>query len=209
MSFNATQAMAPKDNSMVGLVGDSQGDRQKKRRRYTFVFMSKKTHTSQNPSTKPRQGIPCRSLLFQKTGRKPILPCVLPLAQAFFCTLCFPSLFGVGLLVMAQLAPFDIGQVKAHMHHGLGAVKISQILLKADGKSKWTDTAVQDCMNKFLADKSCRGERPEGSGPPPQNKIGKVRSEVQGRTESYSSPPQGSVLMAQGFVGFAGGGSPW
>jgi hypothetical protein len=52
---------------------------------------------------------------------------------------------------MAQFTPFDVGQVKAHMHHGLGAQRISQIVTEADGKTKWTDTAVQDCMNKLLA----------------------------------------------------------
>ena len=33
-----------------------------------------------------------------------------------------------------QLDEFDVGQVKAHMHHGLGSTTISGIMLKADGK---------------------------------------------------------------------------
>jgi len=65
---------------------------------------------------------------------------------------------------MSQLTPFDVGQVKAHMHHGLGAVRISQILRKADGKSKWSDTAVQDCMNKLAENPGWRGERAKGTG---------------------------------------------
>ena len=68
--------------------------------------------------------------------------------------------------VMSQFSSFEVGQVKAHMHHGLGAVKISRILLKPDGKSQWSVTAVQDCMDKLNADSSWRGERAEGSGPP-------------------------------------------
>jgi hypothetical protein len=50
------------------------------------------------------------------------------------------------------------------MHHGLGAQRISQIVVKADGKSKFSDTAVQDCMNKLLGNPRWRGERAAGSG---------------------------------------------
>ena len=33
-----------------------------------------------------------------------------------------------------QLSAFEIGQIKAHVYHGLGAAQIARILVKADGK---------------------------------------------------------------------------
>ena len=33
-----------------------------------------------------------------------------------------------------QLAAFEIGQIKAHVYHGLGAAQIARIFVKADGK---------------------------------------------------------------------------
>ena len=69
---------------------------------------------------------------------------------------------------MAQFSPFDIGQIKAHMHHGLGGAAISRILVKADGKSQWTEKACQDAVNKLNSDPSWRGERQQGSGAPRQ-----------------------------------------
>ena len=63
---------------------------------------------------------------------------------------------------MAQLTPFEVGQVKAHMYHDLGARRIAGIICRADG-TKFSDTAIQDCMNKLLENKHWRGERAEGS----------------------------------------------
>ena len=67
---------------------------------------------------------------------------------------------------MAQFSPFEVGQVKAHMHHGLGAQRIAAIVLKADGKTHFSITAVQGIMDKLLAKPSWKGERAEGSGAP-------------------------------------------
>ena len=33
---------------------------------------------------------------------------------------------------------FELGQIKAHIHHGLGPLAISRILVKPDGESQWT-----------------------------------------------------------------------
>ena len=65
-----------------------------------------------------------------------------------------------------QLTPFEVGQVKAHAHHGLGPTAIARILLKPDGKSHWSDRAIADTLEALEADPSWRGERQEGSGRP-------------------------------------------
>ena len=65
-----------------------------------------------------------------------------------------------------QLSPFEVGQVKAHMEHGLGCKKIAERLYKADGKKTFGETVVVNCMNKLIEDPSWRGERQEGSGAP-------------------------------------------
>ena len=65
-----------------------------------------------------------------------------------------------------QLGPFEVGQIKAHVEHGLGCNAISKRLFKPDGKSHWTETAIVNAMSKLKQDKSWRGERQEGSGPP-------------------------------------------
>jgi len=39
----------------------------------------------------------------------------------------------VSISAMSQFSPFEVGQVKAHMHHGLGAQRISGILERSVG----------------------------------------------------------------------------
>ena len=65
-----------------------------------------------------------------------------------------------------QFTGFDIGQIHAHMYHGLGATAISRILTKPDGKTHWTDTAIQNAMDKLTAAPTWKGVREEGSGAP-------------------------------------------
>ena len=74
-----------------------------------------------------------------------------------------------------QLSPFEVGQIKAHMHHGLGASAISRIISrppKLDGDDSrgsdahWSDTTIANAMQKLEANPSWRGEREVGSGPP-------------------------------------------
>ena len=65
-----------------------------------------------------------------------------------------------------QMSPFEVGQVKAHLHHGLKAAAISRIMAKSDGISQWTSKAVKTVVKKLKADPSWRGERAEGSGAP-------------------------------------------
>ena len=62
-----------------------------------------------------------------------------------------------------QFSPFEIGQIKAHVYHGLGAAQIARILVKADGKTHWSDQAVQNQMDKLDGNRKWRGERREGS----------------------------------------------
>ena len=65
-----------------------------------------------------------------------------------------------------QLTPFEVGQVKAHMEHGLGCTAIAKRVLKPDGKTNFGERAIVNCMNKLKADPGWRGERAEGSGAP-------------------------------------------
>ena len=67
---------------------------------------------------------------------------------------------------MAQLGPFDIWQIKAHVHHGLSGAAISRILVQADGESQWSETAIQVAIRKIHANPEWRGDREEGSGRP-------------------------------------------
>jgi transposase len=62
-----------------------------------------------------------------------------------------------------QLSAFEIGQIKAHVYHGLGAAQIARILVKADGKTHWSDNAVQTQIDKLDEKPNWRGERREGS----------------------------------------------
>ena len=65
-----------------------------------------------------------------------------------------------------QLTPFDVGQVKAHLEHGLSAASIADRMFKQDGKTKFGPTAIQNTINKLKENPSWRGEREEGSGRP-------------------------------------------
>ena len=68
--------------------------------------------------------------------------------------------------VKSQFTPFEVGQVKAHVYHGLSGAEISRIILKPDGTNKWSDKAVQDVVARLNDDPSWRGERAQGSGAP-------------------------------------------
>ena len=63
-----------------------------------------------------------------------------------------------------HLGPFEAGQVKAHMEHGLGCVAIAGKVFRADGKTPFGNTAIVNCMNKLRENSLWRGEREEGSG---------------------------------------------
>ena len=79
------------------------------------------------------------------------------------------SHFGLQALAMVgqyQFTPFDVGQIKAHMHHGLGPAAIAALMWKADGVSQWSANGVKDPMDKLADDPQYRGERAKGSGPP-------------------------------------------
>ena len=65
-----------------------------------------------------------------------------------------------------QLGPFEVGQIKAHMEHGLGCTTISKKIFKADGITNFSEHAIWTAMCKLKEDKGWRGEREEGSGAP-------------------------------------------
>ena len=65
-----------------------------------------------------------------------------------------------------QLSPFEIGQIKAHMSHGLECTAISKLVLKADGKSTFSKECINQAMQKLTANPKWRGERAIGSGAP-------------------------------------------
>ena len=65
-----------------------------------------------------------------------------------------------------QLSPFEVGQVKAHMEHGLGSTEISRRVFKPDGKSNFSETAILQCMGKLKKNPRWRDDRAEGSGAP-------------------------------------------
>ena len=65
---------------------------------------------------------------------------------------------------MAHFTPFEVGQVKAHLHHGLGPGDIAKIIYKPDGKNRYSHTAVANIIAKLGADRNYRGQRKAGSG---------------------------------------------
>ena len=75
-----------------------------------------------------------------------------------------PLVLVVALMTSAtRLTPFEVGQVKAHMEHGLGCTSIMKRVKRADG-STFGETAIVNCMNKLKKTPRWRGEREEGSG---------------------------------------------
>ena len=65
-----------------------------------------------------------------------------------------------------RLGPFEVGQIKAHMEHGLGCTAIQKKIFRKDGKTTFSETAIVDAMNKLKQQPSWRGDREEGSGAP-------------------------------------------
>ena len=60
---------------------------------------------------------------------------------------------------------FELGQIKAHLHHGLGPTAIAALVQKADGEMVSVQ-GVCDARAKMEADPAWRGERAQGSGAP-------------------------------------------
>lgn len=67
---------------------------------------------------------------------------------------------------MAQLSAFDIGQIKAHLYHGLRPADICKIMVKDDGKTHWSWNAINDAVERLAAQPKWKGERAKGSGRP-------------------------------------------
>ena len=70
------------------------------------------------------------------------------------------------LSAMSQFTLFEVGQVKAHLWHGLTANQIKDIVTKVDGKTLFSYQGVKDVVDKLVADPKWRGDRQEGSGAP-------------------------------------------
>lgn len=67
---------------------------------------------------------------------------------------------------MSRLGPFEVGQIKAHLHDGLTGAAILGILKKPDGKTPWSHQAVYSAIDKLSENPAWRREREEGSGAP-------------------------------------------
>ena len=67
-------------------------------------------------------------------------------------------------MALSKLTPFEVGQVKAHMEHGLGCSAIAKRVFRSDGETPFGETAIVNCMNKLTKETDWRGEREEGSG---------------------------------------------
>ena len=65
-----------------------------------------------------------------------------------------------------QLSAFELGQIKAHLYHGLAPYAISKILVKGDGETHWSWNAIKAAVEKLASDPAWRGEREGGSGRP-------------------------------------------
>ena len=65
-----------------------------------------------------------------------------------------------------QRGPFEVGQIEAHMEHGLGCTTIATKLFKADGKTTFSEHYIYTAMCKLRENKGWRGEREDGSGAP-------------------------------------------
>jgi hypothetical protein len=65
-----------------------------------------------------------------------------------------------------QLTPFDVGQIKAHMEHGLPGAEIARRVKRADGRTCFGETAILNCMAKLEANPLWRGEKSDRSGRP-------------------------------------------
>ena len=62
-----------------------------------------------------------------------------------------------------QLTPFELGQIKALMHHALGCRAIADIV-DQPGAGHWGHTPIASAMTKLIAGPKRRGDRNVGSG---------------------------------------------
>jgi hypothetical protein len=51
---------------------------------------------------------------------------------------------------MSQLGPFEVGQIKAHLHDGLTGADILRILKKPDGKTGWSPQVVYNAIDTHM-----------------------------------------------------------
>ena len=86
-------------------------------------------------------------------------------AQRLIGTALHPPTLPPVLQSMARLSPFEVGQIKAHLYHGLGPRAIAGLVKMSDG----TNVSVQgvcDTKAKLDGDPSWRGEELQAQGAP-------------------------------------------
>jgi hypothetical protein len=64
-----------------------------------------------------------------------------------------------------HLGPFELGQIKAHLHHGVNPAEIARLVTNTDGEH-FSETAIRNAVDKLHNDTSFAGEREDGSGAP-------------------------------------------
>ena len=67
--------------------------------------------------------------------------------------------------IASPMTPFELGQVLAHVYHGLGPAEIARIITRADG-SHFTHQTIANNMSKLANNPQYRGERAPGSARP-------------------------------------------
>ena len=65
----------------------------------------------------------------------------------------------------SRLTPFDVGQIKAHVEHGLGPSAIAKRIFRPGG-GHFSNHAIGDAIAKLQQHPTWRGERQRGSGRP-------------------------------------------
>ena len=75
----------------------------------------------------------------------------------------FAFIFVKAMGTYARLTPFEVGQIKAHMYHELGAAAVSRIVVKQDGKTHPSEHGVKDAIDKLRSDPKWRGARESGT----------------------------------------------
>ena len=66
-----------------------------------------------------------------------------------------------------QIGPFEVGQIKAHVSHGLGPTGICKRLGRKPGKrTRWNKQTIANAIAKLAENPEWRGEPPERTGRP-------------------------------------------
>jgi hypothetical protein len=64
-----------------------------------------------------------------------------------------------------HLGPFELGQIKAHLHHNVCPAEMARLVTNTDGET-FSETAIRNAVEKVQEDSSFAGARKKGSGCP-------------------------------------------